>query len=300
MKVNIPILMICIAAAVTSCGNSNDGFDACGQFEATEVTVSAESNGKITSLSIEEGDFIEKGSMAGIIDTVQTYLQKKELEARKRNTMTKAVDIDIQVASQEAKLANLKTDYARYMELLSKNAGTRKQVDDIESQIRIAENEIKALKENYTRNNAGIKEEIAIYDVQIAQKEDMLRKCRITAPISGTVLTKYAEEGEMTTTGKALFKMADISNIYVKAYFTTKQLEGIKLGQKVTVTAEDGSNDPKTFEGTVTWISEEAEFTPKNIQTRDERADLVYAVKISVKNEDGSLRTGMYSYVKLH
>lgn len=215
---------------------------------------------------------------------------------KKANAQTKLVDINRQLASQYAHLKNLQTDYDRYKALEAKDAATKKQVDDIVSQIAVTEREISAKKQTYERNNTGIQEEIALYDVQIAEKDDQLNKCRIVAPIDGTVLTKFAEEGELVTSGKSLFKLADMNQVYVRAYLTTAQLADVKLNDEVKVTIEDGTNTPRQYDGRLIWIADEAEFTPKNIQTKDERADLVYAAKISVKN-DGYLKLGMYAYV---
>ena len=244
-----------------------------------------------------EGDKLTAGEVVGVIDSVQTYLQKEELVRKRSNTQTKWVDIDRQLASQYAQLNKLKSDRERYQALEAKDAATRKQVDDLVSQIAVTEREIAAQRQNYERNNAGIREELALYDVQIAEKDDQLSKCRIVAPIDGTVLTKFAEAGELVTSGKSLFKLADLKQVYVRAYLTTAQLAEVKLGDTVQVTIEDGTDKPRTYEGRLVWIADEAEFTPKNIQTKDERADLVYAAKIALDN-DGYLKLGMYAYVR--
>lgn len=297
MKHKIVYATTAVAALIFwSCSDRMREFDACGQIEATEVLVSAEANGRIVSLQLSEGDKLEAGKEVGAIDSVQTYLQKKELIRKKANAQTKLVDINRQLASQYAHLKNLQTDYDRYKALEAKDAATKKQVDDIVSQIAVTEREISAQKQTYERNNTGIQEEIALYDVQIAEKDDQLNKCRIVAPIDGTVLTKFAEEGELVTSGKSLFKLADMNQVYVRAYLTTAQLADVKLNDEVKVTIEDGTNTPRQYDGRLIWIADEAEFTPKNIQTKDERADLVYAAKISVKN-DGYLKLGMYAYV---
>lgn len=282
--------------AGTSCSDSSHDFDACGQIEATEVVVSAEANGRILSLKLTEGDELEAGRQVGVIDSVQLYLQKEELVRKKSTAQTKIVDIERQLAPQYAQLKNLQTDYARYKALAAKDAATTKQVDDLVSQIAVTKREIAAKKQTYERNNAGIREEIALYEVQIAEKIDQLSKCRIVAPVAGTVLTKFAEEGELVTSGKSLFKLADMHQIYVRAYLTTAQLSGVKLGDTVHVVVDDGTDDGRRYDGRLVWMADEAEFTPKNIQTRDERADLVYAVKIALEN-DGFLKLGMYAYV---
>ena len=246
----------------------------------------------------QEGDRLEKGELTGVIDSVQTYLQKEELIRRKEGALTRIVDIPLQMKPMEDQLANHEADLKRFRALLKSNAGTQKQVDDMEAQIAILKGKIAAQKVSYANGNAGIENEIGTYEVQIAKAMDQLSKCRVVSPVYGTVLTKYAEEGEMVTVGKPLYEVADLDNVYVRAYFSTEQLAGVKLGDKVAVIPDDGTDSPKQYEGIVTWISSDAEFTPKNIQTRDERADMVYAVKVSVRN-DGFLRLGMYAYVKL-
>ena len=294
------IFYVATAAALLTLGNCTDRsreFDACGQIEATEVLVSAEANGRIIALQLTEGDKLTAGEVVGVIDSVQTYLQKEELVRKRSNTQTKWVDIDRQLASQYAQLNKLKSDRERYQALEAKDAATRKQVEDLVSQIAVTEREIAAQRQNYERNNTGIREELALYDVQIAEKDDQLSKCRIVAPIDGTVLTKFAEAGELVTSGKSLFKLADMNQVYVRAYLTTAQLAEVKLGDTVQVTIEDGTDKPRTYEGRLVWIADEAEFTPKNIQTKDERADLVYAAKIALDN-DGYLKLGMYAYVR--
>ena len=294
------IFYVATAAALLALGSCTDRsreFDACGQIEATEVVVSAEANGRIIALQVTEGDKLTAGEVVGVIDSVQTYLPKEELVRKRSNTQTKWVDIDRQLASQYAQLNKLKSDRERYQALEAKDAATRKQVDDLVSQIAVTEREIAAQRQNYERNNAGIREELALYDVQIAEKDDQLSKCRIVAPIDGTVLTKFAEAGELVTSGKSLFKLADLKQVYVRAYLTTAQLAEVKLGDTVQVTIEDGTDKPRTYEGRLVWIADEAEFTPKNIQTKDERADLVYAAKIALDN-DGYLKLGMYAYVR--
>ena len=284
------------AAACISCGK-NIEFDACGQIDATQVTVSAESSGKLLSLNLEDGDILHRGQMLGAIDSVQTYLQTRELQERIEGARARLIDIPSQLAPQKNQLASLEKDLARFKSLLAREAATAKQVDDIESQIDILKAQIAAQQQSWERSNSSVESEIATYRVQLAQREDQLAKCRIVCPGDGVVLTKYAEAGESVNAGKALFKYADLSKVYVRAYFTTEQLAGIRLGDKLSVIPDDGSARPKEYEGTVSWISDQAEFTPKNIQTRDERADLVYAVKLSVPN-DGSLRLGMYAYVR--
>lgn len=287
-----------VAATVIFAGCRNDiDFDACGQVDAEQVTVAAEAGGRILSLDVKEGDVLVAGQLLGTVDSVQTALQIKELEQRREGARSRLVDIGRQQAPQKDQLANLENDYRRYSSLLANNAATQKQVDDLKSQIAVLKSQMAAQKQTWERNNASVHSEISTYEIQIAQKKDQLAKCRICSPVAGTVLTKYANEGESITVGKPLFKLANLSETYVRAYFTTVQLGTLKLGDELTVIPDDGSAAPKQYKGRIIWISSQAEFTPKDIQTRDERAELVYAVKVAVPN-DGSLRLGMYAYVR--
>lgn len=291
--------MLAAASAVTilaGCRNDID-FDACGQIDAELVTVSAEASGRILSLNVREGDVLNAGQMVGAVDSVQTSLQIRELEQRRDGARSRLIDIDRQQAPQKDQLANLENDFRRYSSLLANNAATQKQVDDLRSQIDILKSQMAAQKQTWERNNSSVRSEISTYEIQIAEKRDQLAKCRICSPVAGTVLTKYANEGESVTVGKPLFKLADLTETYVRAYFTTSQLGTLKLGDEMKVIPDDGSANSKEYTGRVIWISSQAEFTPKDIQTRDERAELVYAVKVAVPN-DGSLRLGMYAYVR--
>lgn len=286
------------AAMLVFAGCRNDiEFDACGQIDAEQVTVSAEANGRILSLNVREGDVLEAGQMVGAVDSVQVALQIRELQQRRDGAKSRLIDIARQQKPQMDQLASYENDYRRYSTLLEKNAATQKQVDDIRSQIDVLKSQIAAQKQTWERNNSSVQSEISTYEIQIAEKQDQLSKCRICSPVSGTVLTKYANEGESVTSGKPLFKLANLSETYVRAYFTTSQLGTLKLGDELTVIPDDGSASPKEYKGRVIWISSQAEFTPKDIQTRDERADLVYAVKVALPN-DGTLRLGMYVYVR--
>lgn len=291
--------ILAAASAVTilaGCRNDID-FDACGQIDAEQVTVSAEASGRILSINVREGDVLNAGQMVGAVDSVQTALQIRELEQRRNGARSRLIDIDRQQAPQKDQLASLENDFRRYSSLLVNNAATRKQVDDLRSQIDILKSQMAAQKQTWERNNSSVRSEISTYEIQIAEKRDLLAKCRICSPVAGTVLTKYANEGESVTVGKPLFKLADLTETYVRAYFTTSQLSTLKLGDEMKVIPDDGSANPKEYTGRVIWISSQAEFTPKDIQTRDERAELVYAVKVAVPN-DGSLRLGMYAYVR--
>lgn len=290
------LLLAACAAACISCGKQIE-FDACGQIDTTQVTVSAESSGRILSFALEEGDCLAPGQVIGAIDTVQTSLQIAELKERIKGAEARLIDIERQLEPQLSQLASLEKDHGRFSTLLKREAATEKQVDDLDNQIRTLKAQIAAQKQSWERNNSAVRAEIGGYRVQLAQRQDQLSKCIIRSPQEGVVLTKYAEAGENVSAGKPLFKLADLSRVYVRAYFTTAQLSGLKLGDKLSVIPDDGSASPRSYEGTISWISDQAEFTPKNIQTRDERADLVYAVKVSAPN-DGSLRLGMYAYLR--
>ena len=294
-KVSALALAAALLAAY-SCSRSIP-FDACGQIEAVQITVSAQAGGMILSLDLEEGDRLEAGEVLGAIDSVQVFLQTEELRQRIGGASSRLIDIKKQSEPSYSQLRSLSHDLERYSRLLESNAVSQKQVEDLKDRIELLKVQTDAQIQSWERNNEAVRSEIATYRVQLAQRMDQLDKCRITAPVGGTVLTKYAENGENVTIGKPLFKMAEMDKIYVRAYFTTYQLAGVKLGDRMTVIPDDGSDSPKEYEGTLTWISEQSEFTPKNIQTRDERADLVYAVKVSVPN-DGTLRLGMYAYVR--
>lgn len=289
----LPVLTL----AVASCGKGNKAYDASGVFESTEVTISAEGNGKIMSLGIQEGDRLEAGAVVGCIDTVQLYLSKIQLEASRRAVGSGRLNISRQIAALESQIAKQRQELDRFTKLEQAGASNRKQVEDIQAQLDILERQLAAQKESLQNANSNVSGQADALEAQIAQLEDRIRKCVITSPVSGTVLAKYSEAGELAVQGRALFKVADLENIRLRAYITADQLTNIKLGQAVKVYADQGTSGRKEYAGTLVWISDKAEFTPKTIQTRDERANLVYAVKIAVKN-DGLIKLGMYGEVK--
>lgn len=298
MIVNMKSGLVFAALALVAAGcGKNIEYDACGQVDATQVTVSAEIAGRVLSMAVEEGEVVTAGQLLGALDSVQTYLQIMELRERIAGSSSRLVDIKKQGQPNLSQLENLQSEYERYSKLLEGNATTRKQVDDLTDKIAVLKAQIAAQTQSWERGNASVRSEVQGYEIQLARLEDQLAKCRIVAPVSGTVLTRYAETGEFVTLGKPLFKVADLDQTYVRAYFSSAQLSGLKLNDTVTVIPDDGTASPKRIQGRVIWISEQSEFTPKNIQTRDERADLVYAVKVAVPN-DGTLRLGMYAYVR--
>lgn len=292
------ILSLCAAiAALTACSSGEKDYDASGVFETTEVIVSAKATGEILSLNVEEGQDVKRNEMLGLIDTLQLSLHGQQLAANQSAADSKRLDANRQVASIRQQISNLQKEKKRFSDLLAANAATQKQVDDISYQIEVLQRQLAATQEQIGSNNQSAGNQSMGIKAQRAQTEDQIRKAHITSPITGTVLTKYAEQGEYATPGRALFKVGDISRMRLRAYITAPQLTTLKVGQKVKVFADMGETESKAYEGTVEWISDKAEFTPKTIQTRDERANLVYAIKVAVKN-DGMIKRGMYGDVK--
>ena len=288
---------IAITLLMVSCGEKSE-FDAQGTFEATEVIVSSEANGRIISFNIEEGNMVDANSIVGTIDSVQLYLQRKQLEAQQSALLASRPDIKKQVSSLKEEIAKQKVELKRIGNMLRDGAATQKQYDDIEAHIRILEGKLDATLSTLTKNASTIDDNSAALEAQIPALDDRIEKCKIVSPINGTVLVKYAEAGELATVGKPLMKVADLENIYLRAYFTSNQLAGIKLGDNVTVIADFGEDNRYEYDGKITWISAESEFTPKTIQTKESRSNLVYAVKIAVKN-DGRIKIGLSGEVKL-
>ena len=292
------IFIYCALPLLTAaCGRSGD-FDATGTFEATEVVVSAEAAGRILRFDAEEGDVLEAGRQVGAIDTVQLYLQKLQLERQRASVVSNRPDIAKQAASLREQIAKQQTERRRVENLLRDGAATTKQLDDIDAQIKVLNGQLEAQLSTLRNNAASIDENSSSIDLQIARIEDQLAKCRIASPVAGTVLAKYSEAGELASVGRPLMKVADLDRIYLRAYFTSDQLAGLKLGQEVTVTADFGGDSRIDCPGRIGWIASESEFTPKTIQTRDSRANLVYAAKIAVEN-DGRLKIGLYGEVRL-
>ena len=289
----VPSLAAFLLSALVSCGDAQAYYDASGSFEATEVIVSAEAAGRILSLDAEEGSRLKAGQAIGAIDEVQPRLKRELLLAARMSAENKRPDIAVQLAVLRQQLANARSEQLRSENLVQENAAVRKQLDDAKAQVAVLERQLEALESTLRTSDRGIDLELSSLDLQIAQVEDQLAKCVILSPIDGIVLLKYAEAGEFAGIGKALFKVADTQDMRLRAYVTGAQLSSLRLGQKVAVYADSGTEGQRRYDGTLTWISEKSEFTPKTTQTRDERAALVYAVKVSVKN-DGYLKIGMY------
>lgn len=294
---NLKYIFASIAiAGFSSCGNNSDSYDATGAFEATEILVSAEVNGKIMTFTPQEGDRIEAGAIVGYIDTTQLYLKKMQLVAGLKSVDVRKPDIRKQIAALEQQIATARSEQQRMENLVKAKAGNQKQVDDIVNNIRFLQKQLDAQYSSLSKTSGGADMEAEGIQFQVMQLDDQLQKSRLSNPITGTVLVKYAEAGEITTLGKPLYKIADTDLLYLRAYITADQLSKLKLGQKVTVKADYGKDEQRSYAGIITWISDKAEFTPKGIQTKDERANLVYAIKISVKN-DGFIKIGQYGEV---
>lgn len=277
----------------SACSRGNGTFDATGTFEVTEILVSSEANGKIMELNIEEGDRLDAGAVVGYVDSTQLYLKKMQLSAGLRSVDIRKPDIRKQIAALEQQIATARTEQQRMENLVKAKAGNQKQVDDIVNNIKYLQKQLDAQYSTLNKTTGGADAEAESILYQIMQLDDQLQKSRITNPQSGTVLVKYAEPGEVTAAGKPLYKIADTDLLYLRAYITADQLSTLKLGQTVRVYADYGAADRREYPGTITWISDKSEFTPKGIQTKDERANLVYAIKIAVKN-DGFLKIGQY------
>lgn len=282
-----------------ACSNNKTDYDASGIFESTEVIVSSQVSGQLMEFTVTEGQQLQAHSYLGYVDTTQLYFKKQQLMASRTAVSSRSTSVPRQIASLKEQIATQKRELARFGNLVKLNAANQKQVDDIQSQLSVLEKQLAAQTELLVNNNQGISGESTALESQIAQIEDQLLKSRITSPIQGTVLTKYAEQGEFTAPGKALFKVSDMQQMYLRAYITSDQLTQLKQGQPVTVYADFGEDKMRTYPGTISWIADKAEFTPKTIQTRNERANLVYAVKIAVTN-DGYLKNGMYGEVKFN
>ena len=295
----VNIIMVAGLAVLASCGNNEMEFDATGTFEATEVTVAAEQSGALMHFDINEGDELALGKEVGLVDTTQIWLKIQQAGATKAVYQSQKPDREAQIAATRQQLAKAKQDQQRYKELVADGAAPSKMLDDATNQVQVLQKQLDAQISSLNTNTNALNKQMEATDVQVDQLRDQLRKCHISTPIAGTVLEKYVEKGEFVATGKPLFKMADTKNMFIRAYVTSAQLKDIKVGQQAKVFADYGDGQKKEYEGTVSWISSKSEFTPKTILTDDERADLVYALKVAIKN-DGYVKIGMYGEVKFH
>ena len=282
---------------IFSCKKNKRDADAYGVFGATEITVSSESNGKVLRFNVEEGKTYQQGEEVGCIDTVQIYLQIKQLEASIAAAMARRPDLPTQVQTLYKQLETLNKEKNRLATLVAANAASSIELDKIVAQIDVTNSQIAATESNLTITNKAIMEEVEAMRFQKLQLQDALTKCHLKSPISGTVLKKYIEANELAFQGKPLFKIADLTNMFIKVYITEDMLSAVYLEQPVEIHIDMPDNEEKTIDGVVSWISSKAEFTPKMIQTKNERKNLVYAVKVSFEN-DGSAKIGMPGDVK--
>lgn len=293
----IRTLAVISAVALSACNGKNE-YDAAGTFEAASITVSAESSGKILGFYVEEGDSVTEGHLLCETDSTQLVLHRKQLEYQYAAVLSGAPDLKKQMALYDEQLAKLNQERDRMDNLVKRGASASKLRDDLEAQIRFVERQRDAAIASLGNNVSAIGSSASAIQAQIDQLNDLIGKCRVLSPCKGVIQTKYANAGEVTAPGQPLARLVDVSEFYLRAYFTSLQIADVKVGQKISVTADFGGGRVREYEGCVSWISEECEFTPKSIQTRDTRANLVYAVKIRVQN-DGMLKTGMYGEARI-
>lgn len=297
-KIYLPFLISTLLLN-QACRIGNDESDAYGNFEATEILISSESSGKLLDFDIEEGDLLTVGDKIGLVDTVLLYLKKKQLQAKIRALSIKTIDIPSQINVLIDRKSNLERDKKRIENLYNEGAATQKQWDDIRGELEVINSEIEANRERLKTNNTGLLGEILPLQYQIEEINDQINRAILFNPVSGTVLTKYAEENEIVSFGKPLYRIADISRIILRAYISGTQLDNIKIGQEVTVLIDEDQSDYRSYQGRISWIADKAEFTPKIVQTKEERVNLVYAIKILVEN-DGYIKIGMPGEVKFN
>ena len=295
MKTISTITLLFILAA---CSGGKDKYDATGTFETTEVVVSAEASGKLLYMNVEEGMKLQVGQTVGMVDTVQLYLKKLQLEANARSVKGQRPDIRKQIAATQEQIKQAERERDRIKRLLDADAANRKQLDDAESMLQVLRKQLVAQNSTLQNSDQSLSWQSSSVDIQVAQVNDQLTKCRVCAPIEGTVLAQYAEAGKFVAPGTPLFRLGNMEQMYLRAYITSEQLADVRLGQIVKVVADYGGGQQREYEGSVTWIADTSEFTPKNILTKDERANLVYAVKVAVRN-DGMLKIGMYGGIVL-
>ena len=295
MSIRLKFLFL-ITWGLASCRQHANEYDASGNFEAEEVIVSSEATGRILRLKIDEGMELKAGETIGYIDTTQLFLKKKQLQYSMRAVLAKQPDAVSQLSTIQKQIETATFESKRVENLLKDDAATKKQLDDLNAQIDLLQKQYHSMQTSLEITNRSLQSETMPLSAQVEQLEDQIQKSLIVNPIAGTVLAKYAEQDEVVTSGKAIYKIANLSTILLRAYISGDQLASVKLGQKVNVVVDDVKDGSKKYEGVLEWVSDRAEFTPKTIQTKDERANLVYALKIKVQN-DGFLKIGMYGEV---
>lgn len=297
MKLNYKwIIAMTSVVLLTACQDAEGDVIGTGSFEATEVLVSSEVNGTVLEWVLEEGMTIEENKMVGLVDTTQLYLKKEALRRSGRSVVAARPNVSAQTAALEAQLNNLKVQRDRVQRLLSADVATQKELDDIETGIRVTEGQLEAARSTLGNSSAQISAQSSAVDVQVAQVEDMIARSVIKSPIAGTITANYVHKGELTGAGRPLFRVANLEHMILRAYISTEELSSIKIGDTVTIRV-DSNGTPKEYQGTLQWVSSKAEFTPKTVQTKEERSNLVYAVKVRVPNDDGYIRIGMYGEI---
>ncbi|MCM1070722.1 MAG: HlyD family efflux transporter periplasmic adaptor subunit [[Clostridium] fimetarium] len=292
-----PYVLIPAFLFLVSCSGESD-HDASGIFESTTVTISAETSGRILSMDFAEGDTVAPGNVVAVIDTAMLSLRRGQLLNQQESAEASSPDIASQAASLRTRIAHQESETERLRRLVADGAATSQQLDEAEASTRSLRAELSALLSTLSKNRSTISRNVKALEFQRMQIEEEMRRSIVTTPAGGTVLTKYAEAGEYAAPGKALVEIADLGNVYLRAYFTSEHIADLRLGQKVTVIADFGGDKRVEYPGTISWISQESEFTPKSIQTSDTRSNLVYAVKVAVKN-DGLIKLGQYGEVRL-
>jgi HlyD family secretion protein len=286
-----------VILALLACNREDNDFDASGSFEAVETIISAEVNGKILQFDVREGQELNTGQVIGYIDSTSLHLQKLQLEQNKKAILSGKPQTHVQIRALKQQLATAKSDRDRITNLVKGGVANQKQLDDANAQIATLEAQISAQESTLNTTTSSIEEQGSVVEIQLREVKDQLEKCKIINPVNGTVLSKYTEPYEMTSTGRPLYKIADLSSMTLRAYITGDQLPIVKLDQEVKVLTDDGQGGYKEATGTITWVSDKAEFTPKAIHTKNERANLVYAIKVRVPN-DGTYKIGMYGEIR--
>jgi len=292
MNVHTLFKWLPVLCLLPACQPAADKADAYGNFESTEVIVSAQGNGPIDSLAVEEGDSLSAGQLVGYVDTTQLYLKKLQLQSSIRALQSKMPDVFTQVNDIREQIEVQKAEEQRYEKLVQGQAAPQKQLDDIRHQIAILQKELQARESQLNTSSRGLLAEVQPLQDQVSQVEDQIMRSRIINPIRGEVLVKYAEPHEVAQYGKPLYKIADLSSMILRCYISGSQLSDVRIGMQVNVKIDSGEQDYRTYQGIIEWVAAEAEFTPKVVQTKEERTDLVYAVKVRVKN-DGFIKIGM-------
>lgn len=299
MKYTLLLISFPCIALISACTSAKNHFDASGAFEAEEIIVSSQATGQILRLTVKEGQSLLAGQPVGVVDSLQLFLKKKQVDAQVKALLGRRPDIHLQLAALQEQLTAAEREQKRVANLVRSEAATTKQMDDINASIAVLRRQIDAQRSALVISSEGLNNDVEPLELQARQLQDQLEKCRLVNPVKGEVLATYAREGEMAVAGKPLYKVADLDWITLRVYISGNQLPQLKLNQPVEVFTDDGKGDFRQTQGTVTWISDKAEFTPKTIQTKDERANLVYATKVRVKN-DGSYKIGMYGEIRFN